>query len=50
MLAPPAILLLILTGGPKLTGGEFIVSQTALAVALGAIVTPLIALHAMADH
>jgi hypothetical protein len=49
-LAPPAILLLIATGSPDLTSEEFIVSQTVLAVALGAVFTPLIALYAMADH
>jgi len=50
VLAPPAILLLLATGSPKLTSWEFIISQTVLAVALGAIFTPLIALYAMADH
>lgn len=49
-LAPLAILLLVVAGSPRLTTGDFILSQTALAVALGAVFTPVIALYAMADH
>lgn len=49
-LAPPAMLLLVAAGSPTVTSVEFILFQTALAVVLGAIFTPLIALYAMADH
>ena len=47
-LAAPATLLLVALG--DLTEGEFIAFKTSFAVALGALVTPLIALRAMADR
>lgn len=49
VLGPPLILVLLVSGFPELTSGEFIVCQTAFAVCLGALVTPAIALYAMAD-
>jgi hypothetical protein len=48
-LAPPLTLVLAASGSPELTRGEFVAWQTAFAVALGAVVTPVIALYAMAD-
>lgn len=48
-LAPILTLALIVSGFPELTRGQFVVCQTAFAVAIGAIVTPVIALYAMAD-
>lgn len=50
IVAPPVALLLMATGSPWLGSWEFLVSQTVLAVALGALFTPVIALYAMADH
>jgi hypothetical protein len=47
--APPATLLPVVTGLGDLTQGEFIAYKTTFAVALGALVTPVIALRAMAD-
>jgi hypothetical protein len=49
MLAPIVTLVLIASGSPELTREQFVVCQTAFAVAIGAIVTPVIALYAMAD-
>jgi hypothetical protein len=48
-LAPPLVLVLVAAGSPEFTKGQFVACQTAFAVALGAIVTPVIALYAMAD-
>lgn len=48
-LAPPLVLALVASDFPELTRGEFIACQTTFAVALGALVTPVIALYAMAD-
>lgn len=48
-LAPPLTLALAASGFPELTRGEFVAWQIAFAVALGMLVTPLIALYAMAD-
>jgi hypothetical protein len=47
--APILILVLVVAGSPELTRGQFIVYQTAFAVALGWFVTPVIALFAMAE-
>ncbi len=49
LLAPPVILILVLSGFPDLTRDQFVACQTAFAVALGILVTPPIALVAMAD-
>lgn len=48
-LGPLATLALVAVGSPELSNCEFIALQTAFAVVLGALVTPLIALCAMAD-
>jgi hypothetical protein len=48
-LAPIVTLALIVSGAPELTKEQFVVCQTAFAVVIGAIVTPVIALYAMAD-
>jgi len=48
-LAPPLVLALVAAGLSELTRGEFVVCQTVFAVAIGAIVTPIIALYAMAN-
>lgn len=49
VLGPPLILALLLSSFPELTKGQFIICQTTFAVCLGALVTPAIALYAMAD-
>ncbi len=49
LLAPLLTLALVVSGFPELTKGQFVVCQVAFAVALGSIVTPIIALYAMAD-
>jgi hypothetical protein len=49
VLGPPLILALLVSSFPELTRGQFIACQAAFAVCLGALVTPLIALYAMAD-
>ncbi len=49
VLGPPLILVLLVSSFPELTAGQFITCQTAFAVCLGALVTPAIALYAMAD-
>jgi hypothetical protein len=49
VLAPPTLLLLAILGFPDLDRTQYIAWQTGYAVALGMIVTPLIALAAMAD-
>jgi hypothetical protein len=49
VLGPPTLLLLAILGFPDLDRTQYVVWQTAYAVALGMIVTPLIALAAMAD-
>lgn len=48
-LAPPILLGLTLSDLRELTRGQFIVCQVVFATILGAIVTPLLALCAMAD-
>ena len=48
-LAPPLILALVISGFPDLTREQFVACQTAFAVTIGAVVTPFIALYAMAD-
>ncbi len=47
--APILIVALVVSGSPELTRGQFIVYQTAFAIALGVFVTPVIALFAMAE-
>ena len=49
VLGPPLILALLVSSFPELTREQFVVCQTAFAVCLGALVTPAIALYAMAD-
>jgi hypothetical protein len=49
VLGPPTILLLAILGFPDLDRGQYIVWQTVYAVLLGMLVTPPIALAAMAD-
>jgi hypothetical protein len=49
VLGPPTLLLLAILGFPGLDRGQYVAWQTAYAVLLGMIVTPLIALAAMAD-
>ena len=48
-LAPPLILALVVSGSPELTRGQFVAYQVIFATALGVVVTPIIALYAMAD-
>lgn len=48
-LAPPLTLALVISDFPELTNGQFVACQVAFAVLLGALVTPPIALCAMAD-
>jgi hypothetical protein len=48
-LAPPIVLVLVALGSPELSMGQFLISQTVFAVVLGILVTPPIALCAMAD-
>jgi hypothetical protein len=48
-LAPPLTLVLVASGFPELTRGQFVAYQAVFTVALGAVVTPVIALYAMAD-
>jgi hypothetical protein len=49
VLAPPTLLLLAILGFPDLDRGQYVLWQTVYAVLLGAAVTPLIAVAAMAD-
>jgi hypothetical protein len=49
LLAPPLILVLLAAGVSDLGEGQFVLCQTAFAVLLGIVVTPPIALSAMAD-
>lgn len=49
VLGPPLILALLVSSFPELTRGQFVAWQTTFAVFLGALVTPVIALYAMAD-
>jgi hypothetical protein len=49
VLAPALILALAALGFPELTQSQFVLCQTAFAVTLGGLVTPIIALFAMAD-
>lgn len=48
-LAPPLLLALAALGPADLSRTGFVVCQTAFAVLLGALVTPIVALRAMAD-
>jgi hypothetical protein len=48
-LAPPLVLALVVSGFPELTRGQFVAYQALFATALGVVVTPTIALYAMAD-
>lgn len=48
-LAPILTVAPVVLGFPELTRGQFVVCQAAFAVAIGAVVTPVIALYAMAD-
>ncbi len=48
-LAPPLTLAFVASGFPELSREQFIACQTVFAVILGALVTPFIALYAMAD-
>lgn len=48
-LAPPLTLALVAAGFPELSREQFIACQTVFAVVLGALVTPVISLYAMAD-
>jgi hypothetical protein len=48
-LAPPLVLVLLAAGVTDLTKDRFVICQTAFAVVLGILVTPPIALCAMAD-
>ncbi len=50
LLAPPVALALVLTDFDDLSRGEFVVYKVVFAVVLGALVTPVIALRAMADR
>ncbi len=49
LLAPPMLIAMTALDFPDLSHGRFIAYQTVFAVALGAVVTPLIAIRAMAD-
>jgi hypothetical protein len=49
ILAPPALLALAIAGFPDLDSGRYVAYQVVFAVALGMLVTPPIALAAMAD-
>jgi hypothetical protein len=49
LLAPPLILILVASGFPELTKGQFVAYQAIFATLVGALVTPVIALYAMAD-
>jgi hypothetical protein len=48
-LAPPLLLVLVLAGAGDLDRGQFVLCQTVFAVLLGIVVTPPIAVLAMAD-
>jgi hypothetical protein len=48
-LAPPLLLVLVGVGPGDLDQGQFVLCQTVFAVLLGTVVTPPIALYAMAD-
>jgi hypothetical protein len=49
-LAPLSIVLLVAIDFANLTGAQFVVYKAALGLALGALVTPVIAILAMTDH
>jgi hypothetical protein len=49
VLGPPLVFALILSDFPDLTTGEFVVYKTVFSVVLGIVVTPIIALCAMAE-
>ncbi|MGH2975384.1 MAG: hypothetical protein ACRDLL_11040 [Solirubrobacterales bacterium] len=49
VLAPPILLLLVVAGVSDLSRDQFVACQTVFAVLLGVLVTPPIALFAMAD-
>jgi hypothetical protein len=48
-LGPPAVAILIATNFGDIATGTFVLYKAILGITLGAIVTPMIALHAMAD-
>jgi hypothetical protein len=50
LLGPPAAAALVVTGFGDISTGEFVLYKAILGVALGAVVTPLIALWAMSDQ
>jgi hypothetical protein len=50
LLTPPAVIVLVLTGFGGISTGQFVLYKVILGVALGALVTPLIALWAMSDR
>lgn len=47
--APPLILAFVISGFPELSRDQFVLSQAAFAVLIGAVITPFVALYAMAD-
>jgi hypothetical protein len=49
VLAPPGVVVLVLTDFGGISTGQFVLYKAILGVALGAVVTPLIALWAMSD-
>ncbi len=49
LLAPPAVIVLVATDFGGISTGDFVLYKAILGVALGAVVTPLIALWAMSD-
>lgn len=50
VLAPPAVVALVVTDFGGISTGEFVLYKAILGIALGAVVTPLIALWAMSDE
>ena len=50
LLGPPAVVALVVTGFGNISTGEFVLYKAILGVALGAVVTPVIALWAMSDQ
>jgi hypothetical protein len=50
LLAPPAVIVLVVTDFGGISTGQFVLYKVILGVALGALVTPLIALWAMSDR
>jgi len=50
VLAPPAGIVLVASDFGDISSGDFVLYKAILGVALGAVVTPLIALWAMSDQ